>query len=184
MLSSDFLMDLARRIQEGVKLTEQELLRRASAPGGEGDAAGFSPNEAISGRSADRDLAGNFAAAIAKLLDEGDVSEAELAEKLGCLAEDVHALRRRSPSLPSRELLSVLALKLALTPEQAKDLFLAAGYEFSKCEVSDIVLLYCLEQGVFDIDEVNAALTCFNLKRLSPQAAVVELDRRAWVTFH
>ena len=78
MLSSDFLMDLARRIQEGLKLTEQELLRRASEPAGEGDAAGFSPNEAISGRSADRDLAGNFASIIAKLLDEGGVSEADL----------------------------------------------------------------------------------------------------------
>lgn len=183
MLSPDMLMNLAMEIRKGLELTEERLRSRAEAPQtAEGDP--FFPAGVISGHAGGRDVAADFAATVSALFDEGRVVEADLAAKLGCHQEDVEALRRRVAHRPSRELVTLLSLALELSPEKAEQLFLASGYELLDYEVYDIVIRYCLEHGVYDIDDVNEALLCFNLKSLSQRAIVVELDRRAWGASH
>ena len=178
MLSPDFLMELAKRIQEGLELTEQRLRARAEAPA---DSELLSPIHILSGRAAEGgQLADAFAETFAHRLDGGRVSREELASRLGCSVDDVNALGRRVPIRPSRELVTALCLALETTPEEAEEVFHSVGHDpLTDYEVYDIAIRYCLERGVFDLEEVNEALECFNLKRFSPSGLAAELRRRA-----
>ena len=178
MLSPDFLMELAKKIQAGLELTVQRLQDRAEAGGGEDS---LSPMHILSGRAAEGgDLSDAFADAFARWLDEGRVSREDLASRLGCSIEDVNALGRRVPIRASRELVTALCLALELTPGEAEELFHSVGHDpLTDYEVYDIVIRHCLERGVFDWEDVNEALECFNLKRFSPPGLAAELRRRA-----
>ena len=177
MLSPDFLMELAKKIQEGLELTEQRLRARAEAPGGP---ELLSPMHILSGRIAEgHNLAETFAETFARKLDEGRVSKETLASRLGCSVEDVAALGHRVPIRPSRELVTALCLALELTPDATEEVFRSVGHDsLTDYEVYDIVIRYCLERGLFDLEEVNEALECFNLKRFSRSGLAAELMRR------
>ncbi|GBU27755.1 hypothetical protein R84B8_01296 [Treponema sp. R8-4-B8] len=64
---------------------------------------------------------------------------------------------------------TVISFALALKLERAEfDKFLqTAGYSLSNASTRDVCVMYCLEKGIYDIDEVNALLFAIGIEPLS-----------------
>jgi len=75
---------------------------------------------------------------------------------------------RRHPSMNT-----VISFALALHLERAEfDEFLqTAGYSLSNASSRDVCVMYCLEKGIYDIDEVNALLFTVGIEPLSRDSA-------------
>ena len=181
MLSPDFLMNLAKRIHEGLQSLEQEMLDRVGNIEKGGDFLGeepVSPPDLLSGYAGGEGIVDGFAQTFSRLFGEGRVTAEELASRLDCPLAYAQRLGERVLFRPSRDLVVALCFALELTPEKAEELLRSAGYDLRGGEVYDIVVRYCLEEGVFDLGDVSEALECFNLKGISLQRIEAELRKR------
>jgi hypothetical protein len=59
-----------------------------------------------------------------------------------------------------------LALALELNEEETDQLLRSAGFSLSNSDTFDLVILFCLEKRIYDLDEVNQALEYLHLKPL------------------
>ncbi len=74
-----------------------------------------------------------------------------------------------SPSLdylPSKPTVMALAIGLRLGLEEAQSLFHAAGYHLGDVELLDRIVRFFLEEGIYDIHEVNSTLYAYRLPLL------------------
>jgi hypothetical protein len=64
---------------------------------------------------------------------------------------------------------TVISFALALRLDRVEfDEFLqTAGYSLSNASTRDVCVIYCLEKGIYDIDEVNALLFAIGIDPLS-----------------
>lgn len=163
MLSSEFLMDLAKKVY-GTLSSLEGTLRPLS---GEGEGAplpgeisvphvlaGFSPEDGPC----------FFVKTLTGLMEERGIGDAEMSSKMGWTPEDMAALRADGQCCPLKELVFAFGLALELKRDEMRRLLVSAGHTLSEDEVYDIVLLHCMESGVFALEDVNEALKCFNLK--------------------
>lgn len=163
MLSSEFLVSLAEKVYgtlrplEGAPRPLGETLFGRS--GGEISAplvfAGFS---VVSGRTC------AFVDTLFELMKEKGIGDAVLSAKMGWPQETLVGLRADRNICPVKELVFAFALVLELNRDEVRRLMASGGLALSKEEVYDIVVLHCMDEGVFDINDVNQALKCFNLK--------------------
>ncbi|WP_347552586.1 hypothetical protein ABFG93_09780 [Pseudalkalibacillus hwajinpoensis] len=58
-----------------------------------------------------------------------------------------------------------LALSLKLIREEADHLLSSAGFSLSDSEPFDLVIQFCLERKIYDLDEVNEALESVGVKK-------------------
>ena len=58
------------------------------------------------------------------------------------------------------------AIALELTPDEARELLMKAGYALSHSSKTDIVVEYCLTHGNYDIFEINEVLFKLDLQPL------------------
>ncbi|MGE6752798.1 hypothetical protein ACQKFO_05090 [Rossellomorea sp. NPDC071047] len=67
---------------------------------------------------------------------------------------------------PSKRTIVALCLSLELSVEETDDLLSAAGFSLSGNDRFDLVIQFCLEKNIYDIDDVNQALYSLDLKPL------------------
>ena len=67
---------------------------------------------------------------------------------------------------PSKRTAEAVCIGLSLDIEDAEKLLAKAGYSLSRDLQEDIVIRYCLENHIYDIDTVNEILDAFDLRCL------------------
>lgn len=67
---------------------------------------------------------------------------------------------------PSKRTVVALCLSLELSDEETGDMLSAAGFSLSDNERFDLLIQFCLEKKIHDIDDVNQALDSLKLKPL------------------
>jgi len=67
---------------------------------------------------------------------------------------------------PAKDTCVAIALALELTPAQADDLISRAGYTLSHSNKRDVILEFCFNEGIFDINMVNDLLFRLGQKTL------------------
>lgn len=60
-----------------------------------------------------------------------------------------------------------LVIALELNKEETSQLLTAAGYSLSESDTFDLVIQFCLEKKIYDLDTINQALEYFSLKPLA-----------------
>ena len=60
-----------------------------------------------------------------------------------------------------------LALALELNKKETEELLRSAGFSLSKSNTFDLVIQFCLEKEIYDLDEVNQALDYCSLKSIN-----------------
>lgn len=75
-------------------------------------------------------------------------------------------IRSNPDYLPRKNTVIALALALELNHKHTNELLDAAGYSLSFSETFDLVIQFCLEKKIYDMDYVNQALENFSLKPL------------------
>ena len=163
MLSSEFLMDLAKKVYGTLSSLEGTL----RPLGGEGEGVplpgGISVPHVLAGLSPE-DGPCFFVKTLTGLMEERGIGDAEMSSKMGWTPEDMAALRADGQCCPLKELVFAFGLALELKRDEMRRLLASAGHTLSEDEVYDIVLLHCMDRGVFALEDVNEALKCFNLK--------------------
>lgn len=83
-----------------------------------------------------------------------------------------HFSKIRNPEYrPGKNTAIALALALELNKKEAGELLRSAGYSLSDSDTFDLVIQFCLEKKIYDLQDVNQALLYFSLK---PLAGVLE----------
>jgi hypothetical protein len=100
-------------------------------------------------------------------IDKTGLSDVEVYKKAGIDRRHFSKIRSNSNYHPSKNTAIALCLALKLPLDSTADMLKSAGYTLSDSELFDLVIKYCIERKVYDINDVNLALDYFSLKPLA-----------------
>ena len=163
MLSSEFLMDLAKKVYGTLSSLEGTLRPLGGEGGGAVSPGEISVPHVLAGLSPENGPC-FFVTTLIGLMEERGIGDAEMSSRMGWTPEDMAALRTDGQCCPVKDQVFAFGLALELKRDEMQRLLASAGYALSEDEVYDIVLLHCMDRGVFGLEDVNDALKCFNLK--------------------
>ena len=104
-----------------------------------------------------------FADMLLRLIDEKGFAKDSIVYKRANLERSVFSKLRSGKCAPSKSTAIALAVALELNMDQARDLLARAGYALSPSSLSDVIVSYFIENGWYDILEINAVLFEYNL---------------------
>jgi len=113
----------------------------------------------------------SFSKILFKHIDKIGVSDSEIYKKAGIDRRHFSKIRSNPDYHPSKNTAIALSIALELSRKKAEELIGAAGYTLSDSETFDLVIAFCFERKIYDINDVNLALDYFSLK---PLAGVIE----------
>lgn len=67
---------------------------------------------------------------------------------------------------PGKNTVIALALALELNKKETDQLLSSAGYSLTECDTFDLVIQFCINKKIYNIQSVNQALDYFSLKPL------------------
>jgi hypothetical protein len=100
-------------------------------------------------------------------IDRKKLKDPEVYKKAGLDRKLFSKIRSNPTYRPGKNTVIALALALELTKKETDRLLGSAGYTLSNSDTADLVILFCLEKKMYDLDDVNQALDYFSLKPLS-----------------
>jgi len=106
----------------------------------------------------------SFSAELMRLIDESGHKDSVIYTRAGIDRRHFSKIRSNPDYHPGKQTAVAFCLALHLSKQSSEDLLRCAGYSFSHSEISDLVISYCIENGIYDIIDVNTALAYFSLK--------------------
>lgn len=95
-----------------------------------------------------------------RLIDESGKSDSEVYTKAN--VDRKYFSKIRSGNIPRRATVMALCLALHLSSDVAADLMNKAGYGFSDANITDLIIVYCLQERIFELDTVNDILHSYS----------------------
>lgn len=108
----------------------------------------------------------SFSETLLRIIDDKGLTDVEVYKKALVDRRVFSRLRTLSSYQPSRATAIRFCFALGLSDAQAITLLEKAGFCLSTTKQNDLVLLYCLAEGIHDIPTVNEALITLGLKQL------------------
>lgn len=105
-----------------------------------------------------------FSDALIHLIDLRGYTDVEVYKAAKVDRRVFSKLRSNSTYQPSRNTAIRLCLAMHLSALETMNLLERAGFCLSRSKKEDLVILYCLEHGIFDVDDVNQALLDLGLE--------------------
>lgn len=112
-------------------------------------------------------LSESFSGMVLRMIDEKGLKDSAVYKKAGVDRRVFSRLRSSDGYQPSRNTAILLAMALNLSFDETEDLLKKAGYSLSHSNRADVIVMYFLEEGIYDIDLLNEALDHFNERTLS-----------------
>ncbi|MBM7662696.1 hypothetical protein JOC85_003506 [Bacillus mesophilus] len=101
-----------------------------------------------------------------KLIDQRGVSDTEVYKKAGIDRRHFSKIRSNPSYRPGKNTMILLALALELNLEETEDWLAVGGYSLSDSDTGDLVVQFCINKKIYDLDFVNEALDHYDLKTL------------------
>ncbi len=115
-------------------------------------AAGMSLDERV------KHLSDTWQETLLSIIDEKGYTDSEVYKKAN-VDRKLFSKIRSNPSYQPKKITAVaFALALELNPDESRDFIGRAGYAFSESSVFDLIIMYFIENKVFDIYQINLAL--------------------------
>ena len=103
-----------------------------------------------------------FTETLLKLIDKTGKKDSEIYKKANLSKQHFSKIRNNPDYKPTKQTAIALALALELDVEQTKDLIGRAGYALSNSSKFDLIIRYFIEQGNYNVVEINLALYEFD----------------------
>jgi hypothetical protein len=100
-------------------------------------------------------------------IDEKGVGDSVIYKKAGLDRRHFSKIRSNPAYQPKKATLVSLALALELDSDDTEDLLSAAGYSLSHSDKFDLIIHFCLEKEIYDLQTVNEILNHYDLKPLN-----------------
>ncbi|WP_201715807.1 hypothetical protein [Rossellomorea arthrocnemi] len=99
-------------------------------------------------------------------IDDKGETDAAIYKKAGVDRKHFSKIRSISDYKPGKRTVIALCLSLELSEEETGDMLNVAGFSLSDSDRFDLVIRFCLEKKIYDIDDVNQALYSLKVKPL------------------
>ena len=103
-----------------------------------------------------------FTETLLRLIDRSGKKDSELYKRANLSKQHFSKIRNNPDYRPTTPTAVALAIALELDLEKTKDLLARAGYALSNSSKFDLIILYFIEQGNYNIIEINMALYEFD----------------------
>ena len=106
-------------------------------------------------------LGESFQKRLLRMIDERGMTDPEVYKRANLDRKLFSKIRCSEDYIPKKKTIVALAIALRLNLDDTRDLLASAGLLLTNNSKSDLIVIFCLENGIYDIYEVNALLFKF-----------------------
>ena len=99
-----------------------------------------------------------FSETLLKMIDRSGKKDSEIYKRAGLTKQHFSKIRNNPDYRPTKPTAIALALALELNLDDTKDLIGRAGYALTNSSKFDLIIRYFIEQGKYDVVEINCVL--------------------------
>lgn len=107
-------------------------------------------------------LGESFQARLLRMIDERGMSDPEVYKRANVDRKLFSKIRCSENYIPKKRTICALAIALRLSLDDTKDLMSSAGLALTNNNKTDVIVSFCIENGIYNIYEVNALLFQFD----------------------
>ena len=109
-----------------------------------------------------RQVDAGFSQTLLELIDRTGKKDSEIYTRANVSRQHFSKIRHNPGYRPTKPTAIAFAIALELDLKQTKDLIGRAGYALTNSSIFDVIIMYFIEQGNYDLFEINAALFEFD----------------------
>ena len=99
-----------------------------------------------------------FSQRLLRLIEERGLKDSEVYNKAFVDRRHFSKIRNDADYTPTKKTVLAFAIALGLSLDETKDLLDTAGFSLSRSSKRDVIVRYFLEQGIYDMFEINEVL--------------------------